>query len=878
MGNPATPGYSCNVKRLWWIVCFAACSGKGDPVQTNPVKSVTVSVPVSQLVVGASAQATAVLNDIGGFRVTDRLPVWSSVAPDIASVDANGRVTALQAGTGVVRATSGNVSGDASFVVVNPKAGSITISRDSATVFLPGGSVQLLATVKDAGGTVITNPTIFWQSTAPLIATVSAVGLVTPLAAGTSTVRASIDGQLATVTIVVRATPNANAPAITAFAPSSALRPGASVVLSGTNFAATVSGNAVVIDGVATTVTAATATQLTITVPSSFPCEPTHAVFVQVTVGGRVGAASASLQAATLRTLAPGQSIIVTNAAEVRCNELADASGRYVFTVYDAARTSITPSNPGQVQLQVRGAVPVASAVAAAPAAIALRTASAGAPPPSARVATDLGDDLRRLRAHEAAHADILRRNLENLRANAPAIRAAMTGPRLQNARTASALGTVGAITSLKVPNLDAANFCQSSVPMGARTAYVGQHAIILEDTATTYNGAPTLAGQMDSYFAAMGQEFDTVMWPLLTTNFGNPLAMDAGLSGTGKVVMVFTPKVNAMLFGTVLGFVVSCDFQTVAQQPSSNFGEFFYAVVPTRPDDSYSPFGTTRKDWMRLMRGTVIHEVKHVTAFAERLSRNLPLEEFSWEEGMARHAEELYARSGFYKTQPKADVSYAATLACDVHFTTPGPCMDRPLLMLRHFDGLYAFAGQTDFVSPLGRAFSGEQTFYATAWSLERWAADHFAASESQFLKDWTTSTSVGVPNFEARTGRPWEESMGEWSLAMYLDNRPGFVPENPRLKFPSYNLPDLWLGMCSDLGPCVNPNTGNQFYPVANPWTVHQAAFGNFLSTLSLVGGSFGLYELSGAPAGRQLIELKAQNGGDPPPVVRLAIVRLP
>lgn len=881
---------------------LVACSRTGDPVRTDPVKAITVSVSATPIEVGATAQATAVMTDATGATVTGRFPIWSSATPTVARVDQSGLVTALQAGVAIVRATSGIVSGDGQVVVVNPKAASLTISRDTATLFLPGGSVQLLATVRDVRGEVIGNPNIAWVSSAPLIATVSQLGFVTPLAVGATIIRASVDSQVATVAVSVRATPNVNAPAITAIAPSSTLRPGASYTLTGSNFAATTAGNAVVIDGVAAAVTAATPTQLTITVPASgFPCDPTHNVFLQVTAGGFVGGTTASLQVANLRTLRPGQSVVITNLAEVRCNELGDANGRYVVSVYNAARQSITPFAPLVVPLQLRGAM-AAVGTAAAPAsnvvvaAVAERGRAMGAAPMGGGVAAsadaasaDGASDaiaLRRLRANDAAHVDIMRRNLEVLRAGLPSRRATVAAaPRSAVVAAAVAsMGTLGTITQLKAPNLDASNFCASSVPVGARTVYVGQHALILEDTASTFNGAPTLAGQMDSTYAAMGQEFDTVMWPILTGNFGNPLAMDSVLSKTGKIVMLFSPKVNAMQSGTVLGFVVSCDFFPVQQQPSSNVGEYFYAVVPTNPAAGYSPTGDTRKSWLRVMRGTVIHEVKHITSYGERLSRGLPLEEFSWEEGMARQAEELYARAAFYKTQAKADATYAATVYCDIRYTTAGPCLnspvpslDRPLLMLRHFDGLYTFAQQDELVSPLGRSYSADQTFYASAWSLERWAADQFGASESQFFKDWTTSSATGVGNFEARTGQPWEQSLGEWSLALYLDNLAGFTPDNSRLRFPSYNLPDLWLGMCTDLGPCASPPAKIQLYPTSNPWLVHSTAFGNFSSSVSLTGGAFALFDISGTTTGRQLLELKQPNGGDPPPPVHLAIVRI-
>ena len=88
---------------------------------------------------------------------------------------------------------------------------------------------------------------------------------------------------------------------------------------------------------------------------------------------------------------------------------------------------------------------------------------------------------------------------------------------------------------------------------------------------------------------------------------------------------------------------------------------------------------------------------------------------------------------------------------------------------MLRHFDALYAYLASPEIVSMLGRVSPTDFTFYASAWSVERWANDIFSTSEGQFLKDWTVSSVTGVANLEARTGgQPWEQSLGEWSLAM--------------------------------------------------------------------------------------------------------------
>jgi hypothetical protein len=339
----------------------------------------------------------------------------------------------------------------------------------------------------------------------------------------------------------------------------------------------------------------------------------------------------------------------------------------------------------------------------------------------------------------------------------------------------------------------------------------------------------------------------------------------------------VFSPRVNGLSEGNILGFVVSCDFSPPATAPSSNFGEFFYAAVPTSTLHGYFDNGTA-DSWLRLIRPTIIHEVKHITAFAERISHGLALEDLAWEEGMARTAEELYART-FYGTQSKQNTGYAASIGCDVRYVTAAPpCANRPLLMLRHFDALFSYLGSPAVFSMLGRTYPADFTFYASAWSLQRWANDVFGASEGQFLKDWTLSSATGVANLEQRTGQSWEQSLGEWSLAMYVGGIAGFTPANPHLGFPSWNLQDIWLGMCSDLGPCVNPDNVSQLYPSSNPFNPFAESFGNFSVNLTtLAGGGFAMFDLSGVQSSTQLLEVKSPGGGDPPSTVRVAIVRI-
>lgn len=854
-----------------------ACNWHDGPSGGSPVRSITLSVQKPQILVGEQTKIFAVLKDAGGNVVSDLEPEWRSLTPTIVGVSAAGDVTGLLAGTGQVRASSGSGASIATIVVTNPPAANLSLGRDSATLLLPGGSVQAIAAATDATGKAIVNPGITWKSSAAQIASVNVAGLVTAVASGTAIISAQIDALTANMTITVRPAVVPDAPVVTSISPA-VLQPGGAYTLTGANFATTPAANQVHVDGLAATVQAASPTQLTVVLPTSgFICEPAREAFLQVTSGGKIGGGPAPLQTANRRALAPGEAVIVTNLAEVRCNELVPADGRWVVTAYNVERNPVTPTQQGGVAFAIRG---TPGSLVAAPAAGSIGAHERRADPAIAPLASALASAFTRIgdsgRTRAAAHLTLLERNREILSAE-------LRSPGGHGATAtvpppSRVLTTVGSITTLKVPNLDAADFCVSNTQLGFRTVYAGSRVVIVEDTTTVFNGAPTQKGQVDQYYVRIGDEFESAMWPILTTNFGNPLAMDAQLGGIGRVVMVFSPRVNVMQRGALLGFVATCDFFPVSQRPSSNLGAFFYAAVPTSSATGYGA-PDTRDQWLRELRSTVVHEVKHLASNAERLSRGFAVEDLSWEEGGARIAEELYAR-GFYGNTARSNTGYTQSVSCDIQYDQPtNPCADRPVLMLRHFDALYPFMAGPELSTPLGRRLPTDATFYAGAWSFLRWAVDHYAPDEQLFFRDIVASPATGVANLEARTGRRWEEMLGEWSLAAYLDDIGGFTPANPRLAMPSWNYPSMWLGMCVDMGPCVDPSNPILLYPRSTPFSPRARSFGDFQVGIGeMVGGGFTLLDLSGPGSSSQVIEIKALAGsGDAPPTVRVAFARV-
>ena len=83
---------------------------------------------------------------------------------------------------------------------------SVTISP--ATVALNvGGTQQLVATVRDGAGNVLTGRAVAWSSSDAAVASVSAAGLVTARAAGAATVTAASEGKTGAAAVAVAAAP-----------------------------------------------------------------------------------------------------------------------------------------------------------------------------------------------------------------------------------------------------------------------------------------------------------------------------------------------------------------------------------------------------------------------------------------------------------------------------------------------------------------------------------------------------------------------------------------------------------------------------------------------------------------------------------------------
>jgi hypothetical protein len=166
------------------------------------VASVTVTPGTTPLTPGRTVQLTATAKDGSGNTLTGRTVTWSSTPSSVATVSATGFVTAVANGSATITATIGGKSGTATVSVGQPGVASVAVTPTSASVGI-GQNTQLNATALSASGTTVTGVTYSWSSASSGTASVSSSGLVTGVAAGSTTITVSAGGKTAQAAISV---------------------------------------------------------------------------------------------------------------------------------------------------------------------------------------------------------------------------------------------------------------------------------------------------------------------------------------------------------------------------------------------------------------------------------------------------------------------------------------------------------------------------------------------------------------------------------------------------------------------------------------------------------------------------------------------------
>lgn len=174
-------------------------------VHSDEVQSVAITHSLTAMTVGDVERFTASVTLESGAQGSGA--VWSSSAPEVATVSSDGTVSAISAGTAVISATVGEKSDSVTVTVSaaqpqNVPVASVSVSPETLTLEM-GESKQLTATVLPENAA---NKAVLWDAKDKAVATVNSEGLVTAVGFGTTdvTVTTLSGSRVATCKVSVR--------------------------------------------------------------------------------------------------------------------------------------------------------------------------------------------------------------------------------------------------------------------------------------------------------------------------------------------------------------------------------------------------------------------------------------------------------------------------------------------------------------------------------------------------------------------------------------------------------------------------------------------------------------------------------------------------
>ncbi len=858
------------------LTILTGCDGGPSAPQ---IASVRVDAPASSVVVGETLSLQAVPLDPRGEPISGLSASWSSTAPSVLEVDAQGMVTGRAVGSAVVRADINGVVGTRTLQVVPIPVASIEVIPNPVEV-VRGTHLTVEVILRSASGEVLDGRVPLFSMSNPQTASVSATGQITGNRAGTTSLQ--VQSGTAQIQVPVSVLPG-DEPVVQGLTPDP-IREGVDVEIEGLRFSPERLLNEVRLGDSEVEVLEASETRLLVRVPP-FLCAPVGPLEVTVSVGGEASAPFVvPFESTSELALQPGEFHRVSGEARP-CFRLppVTAGAAYIIGVQ-----SISENTSSTVPVRARGLLP--AALAEVLTGIEERVSPAIAYP-SAR-ASFREVVAQRLRAadprsalmarHRVAERDLREREANFLRSQGmPGPRSALRGPvevdgsPEKRSAAASVPGTVQVndTVDVRIPDLGASSFCTSFIPIRAVVRRVGSGAIWLEDVATP---PPGLSG---SDYAALGGQFDEQTLPVISEHFGEPTDID----GNGRIVVVISQEVNR--FGGVLGFVVTTDFfpstggtPGVNSCPSSNEGEFYYTVTPDpqgqiTPPAGAQPVQLSLSDFRSLTPRLAAHEATHVIQFGRRLLETPGATGLGtvWElEGQAVVAEEVvgYADIG---SGPRRNLGFE--VAFDPSESRLTDWFSNAFVDLAVY---YGFQSPTSRASgaPAGCSWLGRvetsgpcnygRLAYGPSWSFQRWVMDHygsgFTGGEAELQRRLVQSTAVGFAAFEQVLGEPVAPLLARWAASLYTDGR---LPSgaDPRLSFPSWNLREIDGNLVETAS----------LLPVSR-------SFGNVNVTQTVAAGSSFYLRVSGTTQPAWAFRVTAPEGGALPAHVQVWVVRLP
>lgn len=169
----------------------------------------SISLVPAEAIIGVNSllPLTATAFNESGVVLSGRVFTWTSSNNTVATVDRDGVVRGVSAGTATITVTSSGKTATAAVTVSASGNGSISLNTKNVSVGV-SKTAPLYATVRDQHGAIV-GTAVSFTSANPAIATIASVGsqqgMVTGVSAGSTTFSAAAGGLTATGTIAVTA-------------------------------------------------------------------------------------------------------------------------------------------------------------------------------------------------------------------------------------------------------------------------------------------------------------------------------------------------------------------------------------------------------------------------------------------------------------------------------------------------------------------------------------------------------------------------------------------------------------------------------------------------------------------------------------------------
>jgi alpha-tubulin suppressor-like RCC1 family protein len=186
---------------------LTACAGTDSTdLKTSHVAFITLSTPTHDIKATHTVALKAEALDAAGNPVPNISFGWTSEDNEVATVDFDGIVRGVSAGSAAITASANGKIATLNITVSRAPLATITLEIPDGEL-VAGRNIQMKTVVIDSSDKAVTNPELLWQSNAPTVGRIGASGLLTTFAAGTLRIDASAEGIVGSIQVTIFSQP-----------------------------------------------------------------------------------------------------------------------------------------------------------------------------------------------------------------------------------------------------------------------------------------------------------------------------------------------------------------------------------------------------------------------------------------------------------------------------------------------------------------------------------------------------------------------------------------------------------------------------------------------------------------------------------------------